>query len=63
MKEPLKDIKVLEFSHVLAAPASAYYLSLLGAEVIKVEPIVNGDSIRNYGGSCKKSIKDGFAQK
>ena len=36
MFNPLKGIKVLDFTHVLAGPACSYYLGLLGADIIKV---------------------------
>lgn len=43
---PLHGIVVLDFSHVIAGPFATYYLSTLGARVIKVENPHRGDSIR-----------------
>lgn len=46
---PLKDIKVLEFTHVVMGPVVGLILADLGAEVIHVEPI-EGDSTRKLKG-------------
>lgn len=35
--KPLDELKVIDSTHVLAGPYCTYQLSLLGAEVIKVE--------------------------
>ena len=35
--QPFDGLTVVDFTHVLAGPACAYFLGLLGAEVIKVE--------------------------
>ena len=34
---PFEGITIVDFTHVLAGPACAYYFGLLGAEVIKIE--------------------------
>lgn len=47
MNLPLSDIKVVDFSQVLAGPATTQLLADQGAEVIKVEP-PEGDSGRHY---------------
>ena len=44
---PFEGLLVIDFTHVLAGPACAYYLGLLGAEVIKVESEHKGDAIRH----------------
>jgi CoA:oxalate CoA-transferase len=53
MYNPLKGIKVIDFTHVLAGPACSYYLGLLGADVIKVESVSNGDAMRYRGGTSE----------
>jgi len=44
---PLADLKVIDLSTVLAGPNCARYLADFGADVIKVEKPVEGDSLRN----------------
>lgn len=44
--KPLNGIKVLDFSHVIAGPLSTFYLSQLGADVVKVENRHGGDVMR-----------------
>jgi crotonobetainyl-CoA:carnitine CoA-transferase CaiB-like acyl-CoA transferase len=48
MTRPLDGIKVLDLSKVLAGPLCAQYLGDLGAEVIKVEAIGQGDETRGW---------------
>lgn len=45
---PLKGLKVLDLSRVLAGPFCSMYLSDLGADVIKVEMPKTGDDTRGY---------------
>ena len=45
---PLADIKVLDFSKVLAGPLCTQYLGDMGADVIKVEPCKGGDDTRMW---------------
>jgi len=44
--QPLKGIKVLEFSHTIMGPCAGMVLADLGADVIKVEPAPGGDKTR-----------------
>lgn len=48
MRQPLAGIRVTDFSHVMAGPFCSHFLCMLGAEVVKLEPL-RGDAMRNYG--------------
>jgi len=58
---PFTGLLVIDFTHVLAGPACAYYLGLLGAEVIKVESTNKGDAIRHRGGTDTDAAKKGMS--
>ena len=45
---PLRGIRVLDFTRILAGPSAALALADLGAEVIKVERPVSGDDTRAW---------------
>lgn len=49
MSLPLKNIRVLDLSRILAAPWAAQILGDLGAEVVKVERPEVGDDARRFG--------------
>ena len=48
---PLDGVRIVDFTHVLAGPACAYFLASLGADVIKVETMGKGDTVRNRSGT------------
>ena len=48
MTGALSGIRVIDLSHVLAAPTTTMFLADLGAEVIHIEP-PNGDDAREFG--------------
>ncbi|MEN3981486.1 CoA transferase [Acinetobacter baumannii] len=50
-KLPLAGIRVLEFVHMVMGPACGLLLADLGAEVIKIEPLPQGDNTRRLMGS------------
>lgn len=58
---PFTGLLVVDFTHVLAGPACAYYLGLLGAEVIKVESPGRGDAIRHRGGTDAQAADAGMS--
>ena len=57
MYKPLKGVKVLDMTGVLAGPYSTYQLGLLGAEIIKIESFSNGDWTRTAGKNRKLTSK------
>jgi len=48
--EPLRGLKVFEFSHTVMGPTAGLLFAELGADVVKVEPAPRGDHTRGLGG-------------
>ncbi len=48
--KPLEQIRVLDLTHLLSGPTCTNMLSLLGAEVVKIERPDKGDLYRRYAG-------------
>jgi crotonobetainyl-CoA:carnitine CoA-transferase CaiB-like acyl-CoA transferase len=51
MTLPLAGVRVVEFSHMVMGPSCGLILGDLGADVIKVEPVGEGDNTRRLPGS------------
>ncbi|MHA6325954.1 CaiB/BaiF CoA transferase family protein [Roseivivax sp. CAU 1753] len=52
---PLKGVRILDLTNVLAGPYAAYQLALMGAEVIKVERPGQGDLARQLGADAARN--------
>ncbi|GAB4185480.1 MAG: CaiB/BaiF CoA-transferase family protein [Thalassobaculales bacterium] len=48
---PLSGLKVVEFVHMVMGPSCGLILADLGADVVKVEPLPDGDNTRRLTGS------------
>ncbi|KAL7033779.1 hypothetical protein ACKWTF_007719 [Chironomus riparius] len=55
---PLKGIRILDLSRIIAGPYCSMVLSDLGAEVIKVEKPFSGDESRKWGPPFLKNSSD-----
>ena len=59
-QKPLRGIRVIDLSRVLAGPFCAMNLADLGAEVIKVEMPGRGDDSRGYAPRIPNSNDSGY---
>lgn len=59
MFQPLKGMRVIDMSHVIAGPLSSFYLAQLGCEVIKIEP-AQGDAMRGNRATSAGDTPDGY---
>ena len=59
MNKPLKDIRILDLTHMLSGPYATMILADLGAEVIKVEPL-HGEGTRKLLANDEKNSLDGM---
>lgn len=48
---PLAGVRVVEFSHMVMGPSCGLVLADLGADVVKIEPLPDGDNTRRLAGS------------
>lgn len=49
-KLPLVGVKILDFGHTVMGPSCAMILADLGADVVKIEPVPNGEPTRHLKG-------------
>lgn len=57
-RRAFSGLRVLDLTHVLAGPACSYQLGLLGAEIIKIEELGAGDTVRNRGGNAAQLLSE-----
>ncbi|KAG6868229.1 hypothetical protein C0993_006005, partial [Termitomyces sp. T159_Od127] len=62
MLPPLKGIKVLDLTRVLAGPTATMLLADLGADVIKVEEISKGDDTRTWNPPSAPTVSSAPAE-
>lgn len=56
----MEGVRVLDMSHVIAGPLASFYLSQMGAEVIKIEAPVGGDVMRSSKPFKAGEVPEGF---
>jgi crotonobetainyl-CoA:carnitine CoA-transferase CaiB-like acyl-CoA transferase len=61
--KPMEGMRVVDLSHVIAAPTCGHYPAHYGADVIKVEPPGTGDVLRTGHGRAQvdEGVTVGFA--
>ena len=59
MPQVLKGVRIVDFTHGLSGPIATNFLTLMGADVIKIESGV-GDTMRNYGGHSSDGMGPSF---
>lgn len=50
---PLAGLRVVDVTHVMAGPFCTYQLALMGAAVLRIEPLEGEDPIRAHGGDAE----------
>lgn len=60
MYQPLKGVRVLDMSHVIAGPLASFYLAQMGAEVLKIERADGGDIMRSGRDKSQGDTPDAF---
>ena len=48
MTGPLSGVRVIELAHIMAGPVCGLMLSDMGADVIKIERLPQGDGTRGF---------------
>jgi len=61
VSKPLTGIRVLDLSKVLAGPLCAQYLGDLGADIIKVETVGQGDETRGWPPFPRPALAPSFS--